>query len=173
MIRLVLVFVFALGIAFPAMAQDRASLLPDIPKATGAPHPEGNEYWRKNHMSLMRHDRDLTMYQGDRDVGASLKGCFDCHAATDAAGAIVTYESEQHFCRTCHDYVAVKVDCFMCHRSTPEGVDEGGAHANAIPQLQRRDEVGGSIIAYLQDVAGEHTVPAHAVPAAAPAEAGQ
>lgn len=124
-----LILALAIGLVGHASAQERASLLPEVPKATGEPHPEGNEFWRRNHMELMRHDRDQTVYLGDREIGASLSACFECHAATDDAGAVVTYESEQHFCRACHDYAAVKVDCFMCHRSTPEGVDEGNLHA--------------------------------------------
>lgn len=148
----------AAGFAAPGNAQEqeaRSSLLPEIPKATGEPHPEGNEYWRRNHMSLMLHDRDLTMHDGDREIGASLKGCFDCHAAKDDQGQIVTYASEQHFCRACHDYVAVKVDCFMCHRSTPDGVDEGAAHASLVPPAPGTadGQDGGSIVAYLQEVA--------------------
>ena len=98
---------------------------PDVPKATGEPHPEGNEYMRKFHMELMKHDRDMTLREGDRDIDASLKQCFDCHVVKDErTGDPVTYDDERHFCRTCHDYVAVKVDCFMCHRSTPEGFEE-------------------------------------------------
>ncbi|MFT7595844.1 MAG: putative CXXCH cytochrome family protein [Paracoccaceae bacterium] len=150
--RLLLVFALLIAGMSPAQAQERSSLLPDIPKATGEPHPEGNEYWRRNHMHLMQHDRNLTTRDGDREIGASLKSCFDCHAAKDAAGTIVTYESDQHFCRSCHDYVAVKVDCFMCHRSTPDGVDEGAAHAATLPQSRSQDEDGTSIIAYLRQV---------------------
>jgi len=157
MTRLFLVFALLIGGVSGALAEERSSLLPDIPKATGTPHPEGNEYWRRNHMQLMRHDRDLTMRDGDRDVGASLKSCFDCHAATDSAGTIVTYESEQHFCRACHDYVAVKVDCFMCHRSTPDGFDEGAAHAATLPQTRLRADDGTSIIAYLLQVGQDET----------------
>ena len=79
-----------IGAAAPGAAQEaRSSLLPEVPRATGAPHPEGNEYWRRNHMDLMRHDRDLTLRAGQREIGASLKGCFECHAATDDAGQIV------------------------------------------------------------------------------------
>lgn len=110
-------------------AGERSPLWPDIPAATGQPHPEGREYWRRNHMDLMRHDRDLTMREGERAIGASLKGCFDCHAARDAAGQVLSYADAGHFCRSCHDYAAVRVDCFMCHRSTPEGVDEGAKQA--------------------------------------------
>lgn len=116
-----------------ATAEERSSLWPDVPLAMGEPHPEGNEFWRKNHMSLMRHDRDLTMQQGDRDIGASLKGCFDCHTTKAASGTVLTYADEGHFCRACHDFAAVKVDCFTCHRSTPEGTDEAMTHAAILP----------------------------------------
>ena len=91
-----------------------------MPKAVGSPHPEGNEYWRINHMDLLQHDRDLTMRLGNREVQASLKECVACHAVEDETGEPVSYESEQHICRTCHDYAAVKIDCFSCHQSKPD-----------------------------------------------------
>ena len=143
--HLVLILALTIGLVGHVSAQERASLLPDVPKATGEPHPEGNEFWRKNHMVLMRHDRDQTVYLGDREVVASLSACFECHAATDDAGAVLTYESEQHFCRVCHEYAAVKVDCFMCHRSSPEGVDEN--RLTALTQTGGPDP--GAISAYL------------------------
>ncbi len=153
MIRLVLLIALMFGAATALSAQERSSLWPEIPAATGAPHPEGNEYWRRNHMNLMRHDRDQTMRDGNREVEASLKGCFDCHAAADGEGTIVTYESDKHFCRSCHDFVAVKVDCFMCHRSTPEGVDEtadeGADHAAILSPRQTLADIG-DLVAYLK-----------------------
>ena len=135
--RLILAILIALGLTGPVHA-DEHELWPDVPKATGEPHPEGNEYWRKNHPRLLKHDRDLTMYQGERQVQASLKQCFDCHAVKDESGQPVTYADERNFCRVCHDFAAVKVDCFMCHRSTPEGVDETAlqerADARSLPE---------------------------------------
>lgn len=117
--RLILAFLVLLGLSLPVYAESHTPL-PDIPKATGEPHPEGNEYWRKNHMALLRHDRDLTLREGEReDIQASLQTCFDCHAVKDEAGAAVPVTDERHFCRVCHDYAAVKPDCFACHRSTP------------------------------------------------------
>lgn len=128
----VLAFVFlVLGLAFPALAQERNSLWPQIPEATGEAHPEGNQFMRKQHMEMMKHDRDSTMYDGNREVKASLKECFDCHAVKDDQGTPVTYADDKHFCRVCHDYAAAKVDCFMCHRSTPDGVEEPAVHALA------------------------------------------
>ncbi|MCB1333384.1 MAG: hypothetical protein KDK26_06985 [Roseivivax sp.] len=107
----------------PAWGQD-AAWAPAVPKASGEPHPEGNAYMRRWHMSMMKHDRDLTMYDGERGVNASIGECFECHAVKDEAGQPVTVADERHFCRSCHDYAAVKVDCFDCHRSTPEGFEE-------------------------------------------------
>jgi predicted CXXCH cytochrome family protein len=115
--RLVFAFLAAMGIAGVAAAEGPR---PIVPAATGEPHPEGNEYWRKHHMELMRHDRDLTLREGVRDIEASLGQCFDCHAVQDETGAQLTAADEGHFCRVCHDYAAVQVDCFTCHRSTPD-----------------------------------------------------
>ncbi|KUJ80513.1 hypothetical protein AVO45_05550 [Ruegeria marisrubri] len=154
MIRVVLALLL-LAWSSGAMAEERSSLWPDVPAATGEPHPEGNEYWRKNHMALMKHDRDLTMHLGDREIGASLKGCFECHTTTNASGKILTYADEGHFCRTCHDFAAVKVDCFSCHRSTPEGVEEDAQHAAIRPEVPGGEDGRNEILAYLQRAAGK------------------
>ena len=147
-----LLLILSLVLAGAVSAGEHSSLWPDIPAATGQPHAEGNEYWRRHHMDLMRHDRDLSLREGERQIGASLKGCFDCHAAKDDAGQVVTYASDRHFCRSCHDYAAVKVDCFTCHRSTPEGVDEGAAHAALMPRAPAGDT--GAITAWLGRIDG-------------------
>lgn len=134
MSRFVAFLFLILGLAMPALpvlAQERNALWPQVPAATGEPHAQGNEVMRRQHMEMMKHDRDLTMYDGNRDVQGSLKQCFDCHEVKDDQGTSVTYANEKHFCRVCHDYAAVKVDCFMCHRSTPDGVEEPAAHALA------------------------------------------
>ena len=130
MLRLAII-VLTLGFAVPAAAQ---GLAPEIPAATGEPHPEGNDYMRRYHMNMMRHDRDLTMYYGNREVNASLAQCFECHTVQDEAGTPVTYADERHFCRTCHDYAAVRVDCFDCHRSTPADFEEPSIHALTGPE---------------------------------------
>ena len=160
MIRAVLIWVLMLGFAGSLTAQERSSLLPDVPMATGEPHAEGNAYWRKYHMDMMLHDRDLTMRLGDREVKASLKACFDCHAAKDDSGAIVTIQSEKHFCRTCHDYAAVKVDCFSCHRSTPEGVDEGGMHALTRTGAPDRGAIAAFLAGLVPAANAESMIPA-------------
>ena len=157
-LRLVLLFALLIGAASFASAQERSSLLPDIPKATGEPHPEGNEFWRRNHMDLLRHDRDLTVRDGNRGIEASLKGCVACHAtATDEQGTVLTAQSPDYFCSACHLYVAVRIDCFECHRSTPDGVDEYKAQAALMPNKPMEQADLQSITAYLNRPAPDKT----------------
>ena len=154
--RLRVILALLVALASPAFAEEaKTGFGPAIPEATGDPHPEGNAYMRRWHMSMMKHDRDKTMYDGARDVNASLGECFDCHTVKDEAGTPVTYADDRHFCRVCHDFTAVKVDCFDCHRSTPEGFEEPAAHAFNAPaqSLAPRDLSGAEHIhAYLDDV---------------------
>lgn len=81
---------------------------------------------RRNHMKFILHQRDETMYRGIRTSKHSLAGCIDCHAKQDEAGNYLDSNHPQHFCRQCHDFAAVRVDCFQCHNSKP-------AHAKAAP----------------------------------------
>jgi [DsrC]-trisulfide reductase subunit J len=168
-VRFVLLWALLIGGATLAQAQERSSLLPNVPKATGEPHPEGNEFWRKNHPDMLRHDRNLTVRDGEREIGASLKSCFQCHTATDDQGTVLTSQSPNHFCSACHQYVAVKIDCFVCHRSTPDGVDEYEAQAALLPPIPLKDADLEGIIAYLKQ--GE--VAADPPDTSKPAEVGQ
>lgn len=148
--RLIVFLSMAIALAGPALAQDaKAGFGPVIPKATGEPHPEGNAYMRRWHMTMMRHDRDETVYEGKRDVNASLGECFDCHTVKDETGTPVTYADERHYCRVCHDFTAVRVDCFDCHRSTPEGFEEPDAHAFNRP-ISRPASSGAADVEHLE-----------------------
>ena len=79
------------------------------------------EFMRRNHMTLLQHEHDETRVKDIRSEGYSLKECLACHAVTRPDGRPdakpVTADSPEHFCRSCHDYAAVKIDCFECHRS--------------------------------------------------------
>ena len=75
---------------------------------------------RINHMKLLRHDRDETMRLGNRDTQYSLKECVACHAVMGPDALPISVKEEGHFCRSCHEYAAVKVDCFQCHNSKPD-----------------------------------------------------
>jgi len=98
---------------------------PDIPKAEGKQCVEDTEFMRRNHMNLLMHQRDETVHLGIRTKKHSLKNCFTCHVVKDASGQPVTVKDPRHFCRECHDYAAVQVDCFQCHKSTPSDTLEG------------------------------------------------
>lgn len=69
---------------------------------------------RRNHMKMLLHQRDRTVRQGLRETQHSLKGCVDCHAS-EKTGSVLGKEG---FCSSCHEFAAVKIDCFECH--TPE-----------------------------------------------------
>ena len=94
--------------------------LPAVPKATGGSCVAPPDVMRRSHMSMLKHGRDLSVRQGERVEGGRLTGCINCHAVSDGKGGQVTVSSPEHFCRACHDYAAVKVDCFECHASRPE-----------------------------------------------------
>jgi predicted CXXCH cytochrome family protein len=120
--RLIIATLVLLGLSVGVL--QAGSVYPEIPEATGDAHVEGNEFMRINHMELLRHDRDLTMRDGVRDTDYSLAGCVTCHAVNGADAKPVTVKSEEHFCRVCHEYAAVKIDCFQCHNSVPPELGE-------------------------------------------------
>ena len=92
---------------------------PDIPRGQGEVCVEDTDFMRRNHMSILLHQRDDTVHKGLRSKQHSLKECISCHAVPGADAIPVTAASPQHFCRSCHDYTAVKIDCFECHASRP------------------------------------------------------
>jgi predicted CXXCH cytochrome family protein len=93
---------------------------PDIPKGKGQQCVADTEFMRRNHMTMLEHQRDDTVLQGVRGNPYSLKDCVSCHAVDGADGTPVTVSSPEHFCRSCHDYAAVSIDCFQCHASRPD-----------------------------------------------------
>ncbi len=111
---------FADGVLFPNDTQVAGLFLPDIPKGKGKECIAPKAFMRRNHMKLLKHDRTLTVHLGDRQIKASIKECVTCHAVNGADNKPVTVKDPKHFCRACHDYVAVKLDCFECHASRPE-----------------------------------------------------
>lgn len=125
----------------PAGAEDalKQPWMPMPAKAVDGKCDADPAWMRKWHMKVLMHKRDDTMHEGIRTDQFSLKRCITCHAVKDDAGKFVTVRDERHFCRTCHDYAAVQVDCFDCHASRPEA----GAPGHA-------DAAGSSSVAVLQ-----------------------
>ena len=66
---------------------------------------------RRDHMKMLLHQRDRTMREGVRTTRFSLKGCVDCHASKKTGSVL----GQDGFCSSCHEYAAVKIDCFECH----------------------------------------------------------
>jgi predicted CXXCH cytochrome family protein len=81
-------------------------------------------FMRRNHMNLLKHQRDDTVRGGIRGAKYSLKDCIDCHASPKTNSVA---KAESNFCVSCHSYAAVKIDCFECHTSTPRAVALQGA----------------------------------------------
>lgn len=94
---------------------------PVIPEAKGDQCVEPTDVMRKNHMKFLTHQRDDTVLHGIRTSKHSLVECINCHVQPDDTGAYPEITSEEHFCSSCHSYASVKVDCFQCHMSKPEG----------------------------------------------------
>ena len=75
-------------------------------------------FMRRNHMDVMKHQRDGTVHAGQRAGKFSLKACVECHASR-SSGSVAS--SATDFCVSCHSYAAVQIDCFECHASRPAG----------------------------------------------------
>ena len=91
---------------------------------------------RREHMNLLRHQRDKTMREGIRTKQFSLNACIDCHASRKTGSVI---GSNENFCQSCHSYAAVKLDCFECHNGRPGG-NVAGASARP-PALGPKPEL--------------------------------
>jgi hypothetical protein len=99
---------------------------PVVEAGQGEKCVESTEFMRRNHMELLKHQRDETMHKGIRTRNYSLKGCIECHASSKTNSVTGT---DQNFCQSCHSYVAAKLDCFECHSSKPK------------PQTQKQADV--------------------------------
>jgi len=93
--------------------------MPVIARGQGDSCVEDTEFMRRNHMTLLQHDHSENAVKEIRSEGYSVKECIACHAVMGPDERPVTADSPEHFCRSCHDYVAVKIDCFDCHKSRP------------------------------------------------------
>lgn len=110
----------ALVLSFAGARAGDADWLPKPAHGKGAHCVAPTDWMRRNHMKVLMHHRDEVVHEGIRTKRFDLTRCIDCHAVKGADGKPVGFESPKHFCRTCHDYAAVQIDCFECHASRPE-----------------------------------------------------
>ncbi|MBK7315029.1 hypothetical protein [Candidatus Aalborgicola defluviihabitans] len=90
---------------------------PVIEAARGGKCVEDPALMRRNHMELLKHQRDETVHGGIRTGKYSLKACIACHAS-QTTGSVTAKDT--NFCQSCHNYAAVKIDCFGCHANKPQ-----------------------------------------------------
>ncbi len=121
-----------------ACAQESRVPMPDIAKGKGGQCVLDTDFMRANHMNILLHQRDQTMRDGIRTKKFSLKECVACHAVPGDDGQPVSYEDPKNFCRVCHDYTAVRIDCFECHASKPP-INQ----AKAVPNRENGYRVSG------------------------------
>ena len=113
------------GWAAPARAAEPS---PQALAAAAARGPclASKDVMRRTHMDLLKDERDRVVRLGLRQPGRTLEQCVSCHVTPGADGRPVTIADDSHFCAACHRQAAVSIDCFSCHRSTPDdkvGID--------------------------------------------------
>ncbi len=74
---------------------------------------------RRNHMELIKHQRDLTVRKGMRETTDSIAKCIACHVRYDEKKQPIAINGEGQFCESCHEELAVELDCFECHSTVP------------------------------------------------------
>jgi predicted CXXCH cytochrome family protein len=116
--RALAVAMLASAVAAMGAAWAASGLQPAVEPARGGTCVADPATMRREHMNLLRHQRDQTVHAGVRQAPASLKGCVACHASR-ATGSVAAAKTD--FCVSCHGYAAVKIDCFECHASRPDG----------------------------------------------------
>lgn len=142
MIAVVLVYFTGLVVCAQAMPADTGASgvpMPVIPLGMGDSCVEDTDFMRRNHMDMLKHQRDETTIRGVRTKQYSLVECINCHAVTGPDLKAVSASDPQHFCRSCHDYAAVSIDCFQCHASRPGAGGSTADHtaAFALPNAAR------------------------------------
>ncbi|MFZ2649093.1 MAG: hypothetical protein WA210_03205 [Burkholderiaceae bacterium] len=109
--------------AFAGDATGRTPLPAIEPAAKGESCVAEPAFMRRNHMDLLKHQRDATVLGGIRGAKNSLKDCIACHASVKTGSVAKT---ETNFCVSCHSYTAVKIDCFECHSAKPAALAQRG-----------------------------------------------
>lgn len=99
----------------PPAASAARGLQPLVEKARGGQCVDESAFMRRNHMKLLMHQRNDTLRGGIRTGKYSLKECVACHASQTSQSVNA---EPGNFCQSCHNYAAVKIDCFECHANT-------------------------------------------------------
>ncbi|MBI4939003.1 MAG: Hdr-like menaquinol oxidoreductase cytochrome c subunit [Nitrosomonadales bacterium] len=106
---------------FAVMPVQAGTVAPRLDIGKGGQCVEDPKFMRKNHMEILRHQRDETMRLGIRGSKHSLAGCVDCHASNKNNSVL---GGDENFCQGCHVYAGVRMDCFECHSSKRRAIAE-------------------------------------------------
>lgn len=149
--RLAAAWLLIASLVFGLLAGGALAGPPQPAKGRGDKCVADTDWMRRNHMNVLKHQRDDTVHDGIRTTTFSLKGCIDCHAVKGTDGKAVAASDPKHFCRTCHDYVAVKLDCFECHASRPEAAVKTGEAGAPAAGLAAHNGDAAALAAYLEE----------------------
>ena len=106
------------GTAGAAAAYRRTrSPQPVIESARGDQCVDDPAFMRRNHMELLKHQRDDTVHGGIRSAQVQPEGVHRLPRQPDQPAA--WQRQATNFCQSCHSYAAVKIDCFECHSTKP------------------------------------------------------
>lgn len=132
----------------PAVNADEGRVpLPTLAKGKGEQCVAPVDVMRRDHMDLLKTQRDETMRQGIRGNEFSLKGCVDCHATPDPTVKEGHVRNLTAFCDQCHEYAGIRIDCFDCHTDEPMPAVSAGR------SMERDDEIRlyGMLGSYLSE----------------------
>jgi hypothetical protein len=93
-------------------AQGRTPLPAVQSAAAGTQCVEPPDVMRRNHMNCSSTSATTPCAAACAAPRHSLKGCIDCHASAQTRSVA---QAPGNFCVSCHQYAAVKIDCFECH----------------------------------------------------------
>ena len=130
--------IWALGVQTVQAGDGRSFVKPGSRAAGLDACVKPTDFMRRNHMELIKHQRDATVHYGIRGTSHSLAGCIECHVSRGPDGHPVAVNAEHQFCNACHAFAAVDVNCFDCHAASPRGgplseAASGQASAGAPP----------------------------------------
>jgi hypothetical protein len=116
--------------ALAVQAAGESYVVPGSQAAQSESCVEPTDFMRRNHMEVIKHQRDETVHNGIRSTKHSLAGCIECHVSSGADDKPVPVNGEGQFCNACHEFAAVGMNCFGCHANVPDLKNaEAGAQA--------------------------------------------
>ena len=120
----------ALAAGAPAVTADPGRVpLPvlEVDRTTTCVAPP--DVMRREHPRMLERRKDLTVRYGVRGGKEALTSCIECHADRQTRAVVST---PQAFCQACHDYVAVRLNCFECHQGRLGAVRSGEVRSGAV-----------------------------------------